>query len=327
MSTRKVKQPGEQADRGPAGLLRIEALEAGRVVVVGLGGIGSILAAHLLLFLASIEGARVRVVLADGDEFEVRNRERAWFPRLGNKAIVLCESLSRRFGRPGLSIRPVDRFVTEENAADLIRERDIVLACVDNHRARKTLSDRVASLRDALLISGGNDGVENGLRGTYGNVQVYERRRGVDRNPSLTLLHPEIERPAEPPGGPAASCAAIAASAPQLLFANLAAASAMLNAFYRFLRADEKAPMYDEVCFDILEAQVLPHWHAAKRSTVGAVPSPGAPRSRPPRERSSVGPVPRPGAPRSKETPRRGRGLQKTRSREGQGPSPPVRSR
>jgi molybdopterin/thiamine biosynthesis adenylyltransferase len=257
---------GKEGDAGPAGLLRVDALEAGRVVVVGLGGIGSIVAGHLVLFLASLAGVRARVVLIDGDAFEARNRERTWFPRPGNKAVVLCEHLSERFGRAGLSIRAVDRFVTEENAAAMLLERDVILGCVDNHRARKMLNDRAASLRDVLLISGGNDGIEDGLRGTYGNVQVYERRRGKDRNPSLTHLHPEIERAEEGEAEPAASCGAIAASAPQLLFTNLAAASAMLNAFYRFLRADEKEPLYDEVCFDILEARVVPHRHAARQA-------------------------------------------------------------
>jgi molybdopterin/thiamine biosynthesis adenylyltransferase len=232
-------------------------IERGRIVLVGLGGIGSFLVRLLLRFVAPLRGVEVRVVLADGDSFEERNRERMEVPELGNKAVVLCRSLSRQFARPGLYIRPVDRYVTAENAAEIIVERDVVFACVDRHASRKVLSDRSAELRDVVLISGGNDGLDDPSGGTYGNVQVFRRVEGRELNPPLTRYHPEIQEPADEV--PAPSCVDLAAAgAGQIVIANHVAAGVMAMAFYRLLRAGPESPLYDEACFDIVEARVAP---------------------------------------------------------------------
>jgi molybdopterin/thiamine biosynthesis adenylyltransferase len=141
--------------------------------------------------------------------------------------------------------------------AGIVDEGDVVFSCVDNHATRKLLSDRCEGLDDVVLISGGNDGVEAGHRGTYGNVQVFVRRSGADVTVPLTRFHAEIREPAD--RVPSASCGQLAAtSAPQVLFTNLAAASAMCNAFYRLLLPGEDG-LYDEVCFDILEGRSVPH--------------------------------------------------------------------
>jgi molybdopterin/thiamine biosynthesis adenylyltransferase len=260
---RRERRPGGRRSAAPrAGrqpLLDTSLLSAGSIVIVGLGGIGSVVSFYLTMFLAALGETPVRLLLVDGDSFERRNRERMDVPEFGNKAVVWCRRLLEKFGRPGLVIRPVDAMVTRANVAEIVTERSVTLACLDNHASRKLLSDRCRRLRDVTLISGGNDGVEDGQRGTYGNVQVYCRRRGIERNPCPTRFHPEILHPTDTI--PDVHCADLAATtAPQILFANLAAASAMLNAFYRLLRTDIDEPMYDEVCFDILEARAVPHW-------------------------------------------------------------------
>jgi len=235
------------------------------VVVAGLGGIGSILATYLVLFLASLKDHRIRLLLVDGDSFEERNRERMEVAELGNKADVLCGVLGEKFGRPGLIIRPVDRYISKENAGELLLEKDLIFACLDNHATRKILSQRCEELENVVLISGGNDGVEGKLRGTYGNVQVLVRENGSSRTAPLTRFHPEILHPADKP--PTESCMELSSgSAPQILFTNLAAASAMCNALYRLLRADPKEPLYDEVCFDILEARMVPQLFSGQGS-------------------------------------------------------------
>ena len=63
------------------------------IKVIGLGGVGGIVARYLLLFLAAA-GAAVRVVLIDGDHFEPRNGPRMAFSRTGNKAGVVCDDLA-----------------------------------------------------------------------------------------------------------------------------------------------------------------------------------------------------------------------------------------
>jgi molybdopterin/thiamine biosynthesis adenylyltransferase len=204
-------------------------------------------------FVSALREVKAHIDLIDGDEFEERNRERMDVPEFGNKAAVIAEGLLDMYRRPGLVLRGVERYLDESNVMEWLGEGDIVLLCVDNHATRKIVADRCASLDDVLLISGGNDGVEGEERGTYGNVQVYRRDGGVERNPPLDRFHPEIADPAEHVPGP--SCVDLAATAaPQIGFTNLMAAAAVGAAFYRELLVDSPAARYDESCFDVEEA-------------------------------------------------------------------------
>jgi len=71
--------------------------------------------------------------------------------------------------------------------------------------------------------------VEDGLRGTYGNVQVHVRENGKELASRIDAYHPEISNATDQPPN-ALSCEELAASeAPQLLFINLAVVSARCN--------------------------------------------------------------------------------------------------
>lgn len=229
------------------------------VKIVGLGGVGGIVARYLVIFLASL-GDSVRVVLIDGDRFEGRNAERMTFSRIGNKAAVVGDDLCELVAGSGVVLSSVEEYVSTENVDRLVHENDVVLLAVDNHATRKLVSDFCEShRRDLCLISGGNDGVEEDahgtfLRGTYGNVQVHWRCAGRSLTPRLTALHPEIENPRDRVPTDQ-SCSALLESVPQILFANLATASAMLSAF--LLYACDMLP-YGEVCFDIAEGRMRP---------------------------------------------------------------------
>jgi ThiF family len=228
------------------------------VKVIGLGGVGSIVARYGAVFLASL-GQETRLVLVDGDAFEYSNTSRMLFADRGNKASVLRSELLPRFADSGLSLLAVEEFVTPENVSRIVRSGDLCCLCVDNHATRKLLSDHCSQLTDICLISGGNDGAgqdSNGTirRGTYGNVQVYIRRQGRDLTPSLTEYHPEIASPADKLPGDR-SCTELIASTPQILFANLAVASAMLNALFLYLA---RALHYGELSFDIADGLMRP---------------------------------------------------------------------
>ncbi len=229
------------------------------IKLIGLGGVGSIVARYLTLFLRSVD-EDVRLVLVDGDAYEADNAGRVAFERHGNKADVTREALLPMVGESRVALSAVGEYVTTDNVARLVREGDIVVLAVDNHATRKLVSHHCESaLSDCCLLSGGNDGVEEladgrVLRGTYGNCQVYVRRAGNDETAPLTHLHPEIAEPEdEIPGGP--DCAELAASVPQILFANLMVASAILNALFLHLSG---ALHYDEVCFDLADALMQP---------------------------------------------------------------------
>ncbi len=225
------------------------------VKVVGLGGVGSIVARYGALFLASLRTS-ARLVLVDGDTFEEKNASRMIFPEPANKAAVVRDDLLRGLGvSTSLSIIAIEEFVTEENVGRLVREGDIVLLSVDNHATRRLLSDHCAArLRDVTLISGGNEGVERGRRGTYGTCQIYLRRDGRDASPSLGRYHPEIRNPADEPPTEA-SCTESMASVPQILFANLMAAACILDALWLHLCG---ALHYSEIAFDVHDGLMRP---------------------------------------------------------------------
>jgi hypothetical protein len=228
------------------------------IKIIGLGGVGGIVARYLAMFLASLQ-VELRLVLVDGDAFEPTNASRMFFGECGNKALVTRRDLEERFAESCLAIVAVEEYVTPDNVGRLVHDGDIVMMAVDNHATRKLVNDHCAGLEDVCLISGGNDGVEDeddgpARRGTFGNVQVYHRRAGVDESPALTARHPEIAHPADK--SPAdLSCTELVASVPQILFANLAVASCMLNSF--LLHCSESLA-YSEVVFDIAEGRMRP---------------------------------------------------------------------
>lgn len=228
------------------------------VKIVGLGGVGGIVARYLAMFLASFQ-TPARLVLIDGDQFEPSNASRMYFSGHGNKASVTRTDLLPRFAESQLTLIAVEEFITPENVERLIRNGDLVILCVDNHATRKLVSDHCAKLAQVSLFSGGNDGVGKDaggkhLRGTFGNVQIYLRRSGTDASPSLTRYHPEIRDPGDKLPTDL-SCTDLIESVPQILFANLATASAILNAVWLHLC---EAIHYSELSFDIADGLMRP---------------------------------------------------------------------
>jgi molybdopterin/thiamine biosynthesis adenylyltransferase len=208
---------------------------------------------RLLVPFLHAEGSRVTVMAVDGDTFEESNRSRMIFDRLGPKAVVLAEDLAEPYG-DRVNILPVPEYVTAGNVASLISSGDAVFCQPDNHATRRLVERHCASLSDVALFCGGNDGIEDGKTGTYGNAQVYLRREGCDLTNRLSAFHPEIAEPADALPTDL-GCAEAAASAPQLLFTNLAVASAMLAAYYAW-RCGRLA--YEEAYLDILSGRCLP---------------------------------------------------------------------
>ena len=223
-----------------------------RYVVVGLGGVGGIVLRNLVSFLRH-RGKPSVVYAVDGDSFEERNRDRQFFGRLGPKAEVLAEELCADYG-DGVSILPVPHYLTPQRARYLIGEGDVVFCTPDNHATRRAVAARCQRLRDVALFSGGNDGVEDGKTGACGNVQIHLRVDGRNATNPITTFHPEIAKPADRLPTQR-GCGELVASAPQLLFANLAVASALLGAFYAWR---QQKLDYEEAYFDLLSGRCVP---------------------------------------------------------------------
>lgn len=228
------------------------------VKLIGLGGVGGIVARYGSAYLAAAARESL-LVLIDGDAFEPRNAERMLFTHCGNKAAVVRDELLPFAAESELTLAAVEEYATADNLERLIAEDDLVLLAVDNHATRKLVAEHCARLDDVCLISGGNDGVGEDAsgrfqRGTYGNVQIQLRRAGCDASPPLAAYHPEIASPRDTLPTDV-SCTDAIVHVPQILFTNLATASAMLNALYLFSCG---ALEYPELCFDVAAGRMQP---------------------------------------------------------------------
>lgn len=212
-----------------------------RIVLIGLGGIGSQLLPSLVRYLSFRPEPRPLLVLVDGDAYEPANRSRQLFPddAMGtNKA----EALARVFGGGALAVQAIAEYVRPDNVGLVVRDGDICLLAVDNHPARALVDRYIADLSDVTLISGGNDE-------TDGNVQLVRRRDGWSVDGHLTEIHPEIGMATEEePRG--TGCQVLAAARPQLVVTNLMVASAMLNCLWQI--TEQGSVPYSEVYLDVI---------------------------------------------------------------------------
>ncbi len=216
------------------------------IVIIGLGGIGSILSGRLCRFLNYSQKETTNVLLVDGDEYEHKNLERQEFIRMGNKAEMKMVELEEKY--PSINFNYHSEYITEDTVSEVIKENDIVLLCVDNHKTRFVVSNYFWKLENGILISGGNDWID-------GSVQIYVRKGGRDLTPDLCVYHPEIGNP-DDKSPDEMSCEELSKSEPQLYFANLAAASIMCFAFWNV--AIQGNIGVSEVYFDIEKMSVVP---------------------------------------------------------------------
>jgi len=209
-----------------------------RIVIIGLGGIGSILCDKVSRFVNFKKDQETSITLVDGDYFEEKNFERQEFFGFGNKASVKASELRARYEK--INYTDIPYFVDENILPKVIEEGDTVFLAVDNHKTRKLVSDYAKNLKDITIISGGNDLVD-------GNVQIYVREGGEDITPSLTDYHPEIENPEDKLPNEM-SCEELQNSEPQLFFTNLGVATIMCWSYYNIKNKDLKS---SEIYFDI----------------------------------------------------------------------------
>jgi len=130
------------------------AIESARVLIVGLGGLGS--PAALYLAAAGVgRGARGRLVLADFDVVEVSNLQRQIAhvtDRAGqlktHSARLACLAID-----PALSIDTLDHGLDEDDLDEQVPRMDLVLDCTDNFATRIAIN--AACVRAGVpLVSG-----------------------------------------------------------------------------------------------------------------------------------------------------------------------------
>lgn len=210
-----------------------------RIVIVGLGGIGSQMLPSLLHYLTSIR-FQGEVVLVDGDMYELKNLNRQLVPEQGvglNKADALAEAWQHL----PLALTPIPEYIDPENIDLLVREGDLVICGVDNHYTRRLIDEYITRLLNVTFVSGGNDL-------TDGNAQIVRRRNGKALDPRLTQVHPEIAEAVEPPDF-TPGCDRMVNAAPQIIVTNLMVACTMLNAVWAIM--EEREIPYSEVYVDV----------------------------------------------------------------------------
>ena len=171
-----------------------QRLAAGRVLVVGAGGLG----APVLSYLAAAGVGTITLV--DGDVVEPSNLQRQvifGLPDLGKpKAEAAAAALARL--NPGVVVRPVVARLTAENAASLIAGQDLVLDGTDDFATRQLVNRSCTVLR-VPLISGA-------LAQWEGQLSTFDPARG---GPCYHCLFPTAPAP-----GQLMTCAEAGVAAP-----------------------------------------------------------------------------------------------------------------
>jgi len=190
-----------------------------KIVIIGLGGVGSILAEKVCRFINYGGFEEPEILLVDGDQYEPKNYERQEFIKIGNKADVKADELEVKFRN--IDFDAFQEYINEKNIDSVIQNGNVVFICVDNHKSRMVINNYCRNLSDVTLISGGNE---------------------------LTDGHPEIANPDDKLPDEM-SCEELSKSEPQLYFTNLGVATLMCWLFYNSVVNEQHDR--SEVYFDI----------------------------------------------------------------------------
>jgi sulfur carrier protein ThiS adenylyltransferase len=133
------------ADIGEAGQLK---LSQSKVLIVGLGGLGSPVA--LYLAAAGIG----KLLLADGDSLDITNLQRQILFDTDSAGEQKAELAEERLSglNPEIELEAIDQALTEEDLEEYVPEVDLVLDCSDNLETRKAVN-RVCVSQGTPLLS------------------------------------------------------------------------------------------------------------------------------------------------------------------------------
>ena len=164
-----------------------KALKQAKVLVIGAGGLGS----PAILYLAAAGVGRIGVI--DDDVVDATNLQRQVIHTDARIDMPKVQSAAQAAEavNPYVEMRPYERRLSEEIAADLFAEYDLILDGTDNFDTRY-LANRVAVAQGKPLISGA-------LSQWEGQVSVFDPAQGA---PCYQCIFPEAPAP-----GLAPSCA------------------------------------------------------------------------------------------------------------------------
>lgn len=209
------------------------------IIIVGAGGGGSWLTPAVRRLCPDTP-----IELYDGDILETRNLNRQLYREedVGrNKAEALADLY------PGITARPA-----WFHADVPVPRRSCLLCCVDNNPARAAIIQAAEAARGVVII-GGNEYTE-----ATADLYVPEDMKGTPNDPAHHTPAIFTDRTGAPAGsGAGGGCAAEAAVAatPQLVMANMAGATFMLQLLWFWYATRRR-----------LERDTRPHWPVSFRS-------------------------------------------------------------
>lgn len=154
-----------------------EKLLAARVLIIGLGGLGSPVAMYLA---AAGVG---NLVLADFDSVDLSNLQRQiahTTARIGvNKSLSAAQALAEL--NPDVHIECVQEILSAENLAKLVQQADVVVDCTDNFSTRFAINAACVAAKTPL-VSGAAIRLE-------GQIAVFDARH--ENSPCYRCLYEE----------------------------------------------------------------------------------------------------------------------------------------
>ncbi|MEE1895729.1 molybdopterin-synthase adenylyltransferase MoeB [Pseudomonas otitidis] len=150
-------------------------LKQGRVLIVGLGGLGSPVA----LYLAAAGVGELH--LADFDSVDLTNLQRQVIHDSASVGVLKVESAMSRLAalNPGVRLVPITRALDEDSLAVAVAQVDVVLDCTDNFGTREAVN--------AACMAAGKPLVSGAAIRLDGQLSVFDPRR--DDSPCYHCLY------------------------------------------------------------------------------------------------------------------------------------------
>ncbi len=214
-----------------------------RVIVIGIGGIGSYLLPPLLKYLNyTAKNKPKTIMLVDGDFYESKNASRQIVPIMDeNKALASEITYAKEYSNITLTSYPM--YVTKENISDILEENDTIFLCVDNNYTRMLIDDYLyKNIKSYTLISAGNE--------LYtGNVQLVQKTNNDILTPTLINKHPEVSDGKDKSPNDM-SCEELAEAEPQISIVNQLGSSLMLNLYMSLVENPTMPTFINEIYFN-----------------------------------------------------------------------------
>lgn len=141
----------------------------------------------------------------------------------------------------------------------------VVFLCVDNHKTRYQVHKYMETFNDCILINGGNSKFS-------GNVTIYQKKDGIQLDPKIYELYPEIangqsKRPDE------LSCTQVSRQHDQIAIVNNMLASVMCNLFRKAIsptdslnvKSRNKTKRMNEVIIQCAQMTMVPMFHQVRQ--------------------------------------------------------------